>query len=92
MRRIDRGRHGDDDEVGFRQLGGIAGDRQLRRRLEVVRRNLAGRVAKSAVSLYFLKRKVISDGGHFLAEFHRQRQAHVAQPDNRNNAHTWIPL
>ena len=66
VRFVDRRRHGDDDEVGLRQIGGVGGDRQQRRGLEV--RPLTPRRSGRRIGgmLDFLHRQVETDGGHFL--------------------------
>ncbi len=46
--RIDRGRHGDDEEIAARQIGGLARDRQVPRGGERLFRHLAGGIAPCA--------------------------------------------
>ena len=44
MRRVDGGRHGDDDEIGIAQAGFVRGDLELARGAQILGAHFAGRI------------------------------------------------
>jgi len=79
---VDRRRHGDDDKVGAGEAARIVGAFELCGRLEVFGGDLTRRIAELAIGRDLGLRKIVADGPELLAEFHRQRQAHVAETDD----------
>src|SRR5207302_348752 len=77
---VDRGRHGDDENLAAPETLQLGGEGQVLRRLELRRCNLERDVASPAQLSYPLRVHVEADGLVLLAKLDRQRQADVAQP------------
>jgi len=84
---IDRGGHGDDDEIGAADRGGVAADAEPGRRFQVFRADLAGGVTVVLVMADLGFREVVANGFEFLAEFNCKGQADIAEADDGNN---WV--
>ncbi len=82
---IDRGGHGDDDEVGAANAAGVGADGEFRRGFKVFAADFAGGVAVVLVVGDLGFREVEADGFEFLAEFNRKRKTYVAQADDCND-------
>jgi len=82
---IDRCGHGDDDEVGAADVGGVGADGEFRRGFQVFAADFAGGVAVVLVVGDLGFREVESDGLEFLAEFNREGETYVAQADDCND-------
>ena len=81
---VDGRGHGDDEDAGALQLGGIAGQGQAGGAVQLLGGHFAGVVAPGAQGVDAPLVDVEADDGAVPRELHREGQAHVAQSDDRD--------
>ena len=87
MRIVHRRRYGDDDEICITERRRIGAHGQSRRRLEVLRGDLARRIDMTLIIRHLFLRPVEADGAQLLAELDGKRQPDIAQTHNSNRSH-----
>ncbi len=78
---IDRGRHCDDDEVGFGDHLGVGAAGEVHGGLEVIAAHFTGWVDVAGVGVHLLLVQVETDGLLLLAELDGEWKAYVAEAD-----------
>ena len=82
VRFVHRGGHGDDDDVCLGERAGVGRHGEAGRGFQVFSADFAGGVAVVPVVVDLGFGQVVADGVEFLAEFHGERQADVAEADD----------
>src|SRR5687768_10816402 len=81
---VDRRRHGDDEDVAGGEIGRVRAEAQLRCRLQLLLRHLERVVAMRAQFRDARLVDVEAEGGQLPPETDRERQADVAEADDRD--------
>ena len=85
VRIVNRGGYGHDEGVAAGEVADVGGEAQLADSRQVLLRSFLRVVTPRAQFVDALAADVEAGSIELPAEFHRQRQSHVAEPDNRDS-------